>query len=108
MFFDEQVAKPVKADPFSLESLIAWLGTKEPGEKYCYHDEGACLFGQYFKAKGFTDFYLGHTVVVFADHRKSIHFPRGFEYVARTEPHTFGSALSRALALQAGQKGGER
>lgn len=37
----------------SIESLIAWLKTKEPGARYDYHNcKGTCLVGLYAAAMG--------------------------------------------------------
>jgi len=43
-----------KADPFSLETLIAWL-EKQPLEgKYYFFSTHNCLLARYFKAQGFS------------------------------------------------------
>lgn len=42
----------VRAEPFSLESLVAWLETKDPDETYYYAATGHCLIAQYFTASG--------------------------------------------------------
>jgi hypothetical protein len=79
------------SDPFSLESLIAWLKTQEPEKTYSYFS-GQCLICQHLAAHGVET----PTAVYgsFADP-----FVR-FE-VAAMAPHTFGAALQRALAVQA-------
>ena len=77
----------IKADPFSLENLIAWL-EKQPAQKeYDYLNcEGYCLIGQYLTAHG-------------------KHWSRDYDLlgdsclrvdVAGTAPYTFGAALNRA------------
>lgn len=81
-------AKTVTSDPFTLESLIAWLEKQPAAVTYNWHDcNGACLIGIYFAVHGhpwdarrycnFTDF----------NTRSDI---------AGTEPFTFGAALTRA------------
>lgn len=42
-----------KADPFKLETLIAWLEQQPAGKEYCYFSNGQCLFAQYFRANGY-------------------------------------------------------
>lgn len=38
----------VKHDVLSIESLAAWLETKNPARRYDYEDcSGKCLYGQY-------------------------------------------------------------
>lgn len=87
-----------KPDMFSLESLIAWLETKNTNEMYDFYCSGECLLGQWVRAidpnasepygrGSFT--YLVHDQVVDLD-----------RYNAVTEPWTFGAALNRASASQ--------
>lgn len=89
----------VKADPFSLESLIAWL-EMQPGDKtYCYMDTGGCLLHQYLNAVGVGVGSMGGTVYsLSSDPETDITLPMPLRRVARTTPHTFGAALTRARA----------
>jgi hypothetical protein len=48
MFFDPGTKREVKADPLSLDSLIAWLEKQPSGEPYCFMSNGHCLLAQYF------------------------------------------------------------
>jgi hypothetical protein len=36
-----------KPEPFTLDSLIGWLETKNPAETYCWMKTGDCLFALY-------------------------------------------------------------
>ena len=113
MFFDEQVAKPVTADPFSLESLVAWLEKQPAGQTYCYTDHGYCLLGQYFAAHGYKDVQVfSDPIIKHAGCLTGTPYPREFNKIAlgnwNDKVHTFGAALSRARALQGEQKGAER
>ncbi|MBR0868900.1 hypothetical protein JQ633_00910 [Bradyrhizobium tropiciagri] len=80
-----------KADPFTLESLIAWLETQPSNTEYDWINCDACLCGQYVRAITGNDFPSGVTIYahMFADH---------VEYgdVASERPWTFGAALDRA------------
>jgi len=107
MFFDPTM-KPeteTKADPFSLDSLIAWLETKAPNEQYDYGCNGHCLLAQYLT-------HLGHEQVRiggwgrFSTSTTSGVFPEVFWRAACGSPSfgeggckwrwTFGAALGRA------------
>lgn len=83
-----------KADPFSLQSLIAWL-EKQPaaGEYNFLNCSGGCLYGLYMQSHGFLqESYLKQA----KDFRLLV-----FEYVAMPEPWTFGAALERARKIAA-------
>jgi hypothetical protein len=41
-----------KADPFTLEGLIAWLEMHPAGRQYDYCDRETCLIAEYLKAQG--------------------------------------------------------
>lgn len=56
MLFDPKWEVEVRADPFSLESLIAWLEKQPAGATYDYCDSQACLIAQYLKAQGVAEF----------------------------------------------------
>ena len=62
MLYDKRWDKPeVKADPFSLDSLVAWLEKQPAAKVYCYEDTGVCLLSQYFTAMGFERVFMGCT-----------------------------------------------
>jgi hypothetical protein len=113
MFLNEKlkeiVGEPVadaplkKADPFSLDSLIAWL-EKQPGDdKYCFFSYGQCLFALYTVASGGAlpadsdnDYVIGTSSFSIW----SANWPEWASDVAANGPFTFGAALSRARALR--------
>lgn len=103
-------APVVAPDPFTLESLIAWLRTKDADEAYDWHDcQGRCLIGQYSSEHGGPRYYHDQCDLFaqVADGKPSSGLLDGgcrAELIAQGEPHTFGAALSRALAYQAGAK----
>lgn len=95
MFVDEkrQGEARTKADPFTLESLIAWLEKQPANGCYYVFPTEECLLGQFAKAMGCDDaasksWELGN----------QSHFARvAFEFPE--DAQTFGSALARAKAL---------
>lgn len=97
MLYDKRWDKPdIKADPFSLESLIAWL-EKQPAEgEYNYYDNCGCMLHQYFSAVNLPglDWISGWDIVL--KDGSQIRFPRGFWEAATHSPSTFGGALTRA------------
>lgn len=99
MLYDKRWDKQVetKADPFSLESLIAWLEKQPAKKKYDYFDcRGRCLFGQYAAA---TMDMSWMNVVVLEGHK---HEFKLLAYdIACQKPYTFGAALERARAVMA-------
>jgi hypothetical protein len=95
MLYDKRWDKTeIKSDPFSLESLVAWLETRRENEKYRPWDLSSCLLGQWSKSNGLDkkqilvkSYELGRTEPFLTI--ASIDGPQG-------EPHTFGAALNRA------------
>jgi hypothetical protein len=89
MLYDPKWEQQTKADPFKIETLIAWL-EKQPAD--CRYDfdncDGECLFGLYYTAMGLKwwDEYLEK------------HFDH--TAIACGWPETFGGALERARAFQ--------
>lgn len=110
MLFDPKWGVEVKADPFSLESLIAWLERQPAGKSYRYTCNGNCLLAQYFTAAGLENVHMwtdgfwhgptkcpGNVGQEEAIASKQItRFPPTFNQVAVCEPSTFGAALARA------------
>jgi hypothetical protein len=111
MLYDKRWDRPeIKVDPFSLESLIAWLETMPPRAKYCYLSNGECLLAKYFTALGYENvrmwtnsFWCGiqqcPRYIGQEEARRlglATPIPAIFNRVAQDEPATFGSALRRA------------
>jgi hypothetical protein len=102
MLYDPKWEKPeVKADPFSLESLIAWLEKQPSDGSYDWYGIEKCLVCQFYQANGISEpwgecsytkpFDRGHG---HADaHRR-------YWAVGQAWPWTFGAALERARALR--------
>lgn len=89
--WDKTVSKAItQPDPFSLESLIAWLEKQNPVTPYDWNDCRLCLVGRYLTAHGLGDF-------------DYFRFENGELRiaVAAEEPRTFGAALKRARAIAA-------
>lgn len=89
-----------QAEPFSLESLIAWLETKDAEGEYEICQIKYCLLAQYTEASGgyvsgcrsyyaIGDFHLD---TVGEETLSTVHS------IAYDDPHTFGAALTRAQA----------
>ena len=88
MLYDPKWEIEVKADPLSLEGLIAWLEKQPADMTYDWHDcKGACLVGIYFASIGHP--WSAVSYVRFTNYDTRTH-------VAGTEPFTFGAALARA------------
>lgn len=103
MLYDPKWDKTeTKADPFSLESLIAWL-EKQPAEAtYDYGDSRQCMAAQCLRSHGVDESrYVGLSGYALEDF-----FP-GFRAIAIgdadivSDGWTFGAALSRARAVLA-------
>jgi len=98
MLYDPKWAKPeVKADPFSLSGLVAWLEQQPKRRRYNYWNcEGKCLYGLYMASHGIAWSESGGN--------KGDAHPRGrfcsivYDRVASSTPYTFGAALKRARA----------
>lgn len=99
------IAKPVEAKPapFTLESLIAWLETKQADEEYCYSRTGECLIAHYLKEVcGYARPNIGSTFYSDLDGPVRMRdLPPKWDDIALRGPHTFGAALIRARAYQA-------
>ncbi len=93
--------KAVRAEPFSLESLIAWLETKDANASYDWYSISGCLICQYLDHIGVKFSSVGANNYVTADYLDRISIPRHFPAAACPSPHTFGDALERARAYKA-------
>lgn len=99
-----------KADPFSLEALIAWL-EKQPGETtYCLQSLGGCLWAQYTKDNRGTLSYSPVAEYRIGTHRLGMNLDGLNSWqmdIAACTPRSFSAALARARALlQASEAGG--
>lgn len=105
-----------KADPFSLESLVAWLERQDPAEVYCYGDAGRCLAAQFNLECGRKYIPPGTTVgywaarAVFNKSDTKVYSQTGdfvgeLEAIAVSGGTSFGSALHRARTLLAARAG---
>lgn len=85
-----------ETDPFSLDSLIVWLENQPAGKQYDFNDRrGRCLLCQYL-ADAMPRLHWSRAYI------KLTRLNRATETLARQTPWTFGAALERARALQAG------
>jgi hypothetical protein len=94
MFVDEKKAgeAQTKADPFTLDSLIAWL-EKQPAEtEYNFWNLSECLLCQYLRDVG-----LPHSCY---DAASALGGDDVGGQIAFHKPWTFGGALERARALR--------
>lgn len=99
MLYDPKWEKTeTKADPFTLQSLIAWLKTKRRGERYCYLDHGRCLLGQYFTACGYKNVEAFSDAIFDHADAENVPYPKVFNRIACDGERTFGAALERARA----------
>lgn len=94
MPYDPKWEVDVKADPFKLESLIAWAKKQPPEKEYDFWCN-RCYLGQYFEAHGYEIQMIGTGTVTF-EGGSCVDLPPHFNRIAQTEPHTFGAALARA------------
>jgi hypothetical protein len=97
MLYDPKWEQKTKADPFALESLIAWL-EKQPSQRaYDYDCNGHCLLAQYFTAAGFRGVNMGTREFDHGDHYENEEkLPADWNRIAIDHPRTFGAALERA------------
>lgn len=102
MLYDKRWEKPeIKADPFSLENLIAWLEKQPHQKEYNYCDPTDCLIGQYLKSQGLS----GSDAVLASDALDRL----GWLHIAQDHKNspqrwTFGDALERARAAISSNK----
>jgi hypothetical protein len=92
MLWNPKWKPPVVADPFALETLIAWLEKQPADSAYDFYCIRTCAAAQYAKECGFTDEFRPTLSAFFGG------FDRYHVIVGKT-PHTFGAALSRARSL---------
>lgn len=110
MFLDEKnIYIAIEPKPFTLEHLIAWLKDKPLDLKYDFCSLRNCLLGQYTYAHGGklsfdglynSEYRIGDYATPMND---SPDKTSPIYQVALKEPHTFGAALSRAVAIHNGK-----
>lgn len=99
MFFDPTCKPEVKADPFSLQSLIAWLEKQPADIPYCFTDVGHCLLAQYLNASGLPTHNVNPNGFYLEPKKNFVPLPWVFNRIANGHgdgPSTFGGALYRA------------
>lgn len=89
-----------KADPFTLDALIAWLEKQPANKRYCYLDNGGCMFAQYLLYFGYKRPLIGGFCLQ-AENLPRWDLPVGWDDIPYAMPRTFGAALDRARALRA-------
>ena len=94
MLYDPKWEVEVKADPFKLDTLIAWA-ERQPAEQEYDFWCNQCYLGQYFEAHGFQIKAIGTGTVTFVG-QDTVKLPPYFNMIAQAEPRTFGAALARA------------
>ena len=94
MPFDGQLPKQ---DVYSLQSLIAWLETRDPAETYDFLDHTDCLICRYLKAVDAFD--LDVSGVNYMRMSRVRAGDGDIGDLAYASPQTMGAALSRARAL---------
>lgn len=87
MLYDPKWEVEVKADPFSLESLIAWLEKQPADREYNWASIDECMCAQYFGCGA-----------DWAERHDQFEFATGIrpDAIALGRPWTFGAALERA------------
>lgn len=99
MLYNPKWEQKTKADPFTLEGLIAWLEHQPVSKKYNYMNcQGRCLYGQYMKSVGVCwdeAAPTGHSPDPHRAFREKVYL-----IACRSAgPSIFGAALERARAL---------
>lgn len=101
MLYDPKWEQETKADPFTLENLVAWLETQDPTTEYEVLEPSICLMGQFASSQGSHD-------PEFVSMRLTDDLVGPFCRIAFGRlcggPYTFGAALERARAELAKQR----
>lgn len=98
-----------KADPFTLEALVAWLEKQPAEQSYVYDCGGQCMLAQYFITHGYQGvqvspeklYYKGGQRLL-PPHFNDIAIARGTVFPPRLWPRTFGTALERTHFIMHG------
>ena len=99
MLYDPKWEQQTKADPLSLEGLIAWLEKQPAWAAYDGCDVGSCMLFQWLQS-------VDPTVSIHSDPDEAwtyqvhgrLHDFFGFMDIALAGDNTFGAALERARA----------
>jgi len=95
MLYDPKWEVEVKADPLTLDSLIAWLERMPAGDSYDYENcLGQCLYGLYMASHGVKWKDSGGSDGGGKERGKFCALV--YREVASQTPWTFGAALDRA------------
>jgi hypothetical protein len=95
-----------------LQDIIEWLRTKPADETFLYTLPSDCLIAQFMRSKGLLNISVGTITAQYYDPETgasvNIDVPSDINHVAMGDPSsgdvdTYGAALERAYALQAGQ-----
>lgn len=84
-----------KADPFSLDALIAWLEKQPANQSYDWSRAGECLLGQWCKFNGLEGVAAREKSIILGG---AVNFSDPIYQAALGSLHecTFGAALERA------------
>src|SRR5262249_35684765 len=82
----------------TIQSLVAWLETKNSKEAYKYIDPHNCLLAQYYTAVGYDKIAMGSTEFSGDNcgEKIRVRLPANFDKIARRSNQTFGGALRMA------------
>lgn len=97
MLYDTKWDKDIKTDPWSVESIIAWLETKNPRKGYSWHNPYTCIMAQYAIENN-----LPIEIVLPVDLCEIAW--GGESFTSKDGMSTFGRALKRARKIVAGRK----
>jgi hypothetical protein len=87
-------------DVWSLSSLIAWLETKDPDERYQYQSCCECLIAQYLIYRGWREPRVGpHDAE--QDNHMPERLPPHWDDISNYGERTFGAALERVRICKA-------
>lgn len=101
MLFNPKWEQETKADPFTLESLIAWLEKQPANGEYEFISHMKCALAQWLRSID-PEAESSHMKSSYCyDVDGASHDFESFKDIVGTLPYTFGAALERARALQA-------
>jgi hypothetical protein len=98
MLYDKRWEAPeIKADPLTMESLVAWLEKQPARARYDYEDcSGKCLYGLYMASHGVAWEVSGGCSSLDSGPERAEFCINVYSDVACERPWTFGAALKRA------------